>query len=155
MNKQILSIISVVIIVLLGALFGFNAFDGNQSNITDANATNDTHLNITEDGEYISVEEVSAYIKEYHKLPKNYITKKEAQSLGWKGGPLKSYAPGKSIGGDVFTNRQGILPHSEKKYIECDIDANGTSRGAKRIVYSTENYKVYYTDDHYNTFTEV
>jgi guanyl-specific ribonuclease Sa len=152
MNKQLLSIISVVIIVLLGVLFGFNSFD-NSSNVTDI--SNDTQLNITEDGEYISVDEVAAYIKQYHKLPSNYITKKEAQALGWQGGPLKSYAPGKSIGGDVFTNRQGILPHSEKKYIECDIDANGTSRGAKRIVYSTENYKVYYTDDHYNTFKEV
>jgi guanyl-specific ribonuclease Sa len=152
MNKQLLSIISVVIIVLLGVLFGFNSFD-NSSNVTDI--SNDTQLNITEDGEYVSVDEVAAYIKQYHKLPSNYITKKEAQALGWQGGPLKSYAPGKSIGGDVFTNRQGILPHSEKKYIECDIDANGTSRGAKRIVYSTENYKVYYTDDHYNTFKEV
>jgi guanyl-specific ribonuclease Sa len=152
MNKQLLSIISVVIIVLLGVLFGFNSFD-NSSNVTDI--SNDTQLNITEDGEYVSVDEVAAYIKQYHKLPSNYITKKEAQALGWRGGPLKSYAPGKSIGGDVFTNRQGILPHSEKKYIECDIDANGTSRGAKRIVYSTENYKVYYTDDHYNTFKEV
>ncbi len=152
MNKQLLSIISVVIIVLLGVLFGFNSFD-NSSNVTDI--SNDTQLNITEDGEYVSVDEVAAYIKQYHKLPSNYITKKEAQALGWQGGPLKSYAPGKSIGGDVFTNKQGILPHSEKKYIECDIDANGTSRGAKRIVYSTENYKVYYTDDHYNTFKEV
>ena len=152
MNKQLLSIISVVIIVLLGVLFGFNSFD-NSSNVTDI--SNDTQLNITEDGEYVSVDEVAAYIKQYHKLPSNYITKKEAQALGWQGGPLKSYAPGKRIGGDVFTNRQGILPHSEKKYIECDIDANGTSRGAKRIVYSTENYKVYYTDDHYNTFKEV
>lgn len=152
MNKQIISIISVIIIVLLGILFGFNGLNDNTNNTT---ISDNTSINIPEDGEYVSVEEVSAYIKTYHKLPKNYITKKEAQSLGWEGGPLKDYAPGKSIGGDVFTNRQGVLPHIDNKYIECDIDANGTSRGAKRIVYSTEDYKVYYTEDHYNTFRQV
>ena len=98
---------------------------------------------------------MSAYIKEFHKLPSNYITKSEARDLGWQGGPLKKYAPGKSIGGDTFTNRQHVLPDSDDKYIECDINANGTSRGAERIVYNTGDYKVYYTDDHYNTFTEV
>ncbi|MDO5825541.1 MAG: ribonuclease domain-containing protein [Methanosphaera sp.] len=152
MNKQLLSIVFVAIMLLVGVLFGFNLFDGSSN---DTVVANDTHVNVTEDGEYVSVEEVAAYIKKYHKLPDNYITKKEAQSLGWQGGSLESYAPGKSIGGDVFTNRQGILPHSEKKYIECDIDANGTTRGAKRIVYSTDDYRVYYTDDHYNTFREV
>ena len=153
MNKQVLSAIAVIIVLLFGGIFGLNIFEDNQAADIPANAT--TNITVTEDGQYITVEEVSAYIKQYHKLPSNYITKKEAQSLGWQGGPLKKYAPGKSIGGDVFTNRQGILPHIESKYIECDINANGTSRGAERIVYSTEDYKVYYTQDHYNTFTEV
>ena len=69
--------------------------------------------------------------------------------------PLKKYAPGKSIGGDVFTNRQHILPDSKDKYIECDINANGSSRGAERIVYNTGNFKVYYTSNHYESFEEV
>ena len=112
-------------------------------------------VNVVEDGEYCTVDEVASYIKEFHKLPGNYITKKEAQSLGWHGGPLKKYAPGKSIGGDKFTNRQHVLPDSDSKYIECDINANGTQRGAERIVYNTGDYKVYYTDDHYKTFREV
>jgi len=153
MNKQILSVLAVIIVLLFGGIFGLNIFDNNTA--ADVSTNTSQNISVQEDGEYITVEEVSAYIKEFHKLPKNYITKKEAQNLGWQGGPLKKYAPGKSIGGDVFTNRQGILPHIESKYIECDIDANGTSRGAKRIVYSTEDYKVYYTDDHYATFKEV
>ena len=153
MNKQILSVLAVIIVLLFGGIFGLNVFDNNTA--SDVSTNTSQNISVQEDGEYITVEEVSAYIKEFHKLPKNYITKKEAQNLGWQGGPLKKYAPGKSIGGDVFTNRQGILPHIESKYIECDIDANGTSRGAKRIVYSTEDYKVYYTDDHYATFKEV
>lgn len=151
MDKRIITIITIIIIAILGGLYGTGTlFDDN----TNTNTINN-NVHITEDGQYCSVDEVSAYIKQFHKLPSNYITKKEAQSLGWHGGPLKDYAPGKSIGGDTFTNRQGILPHSEKRYIECDIDANGTSRGSKRIVYSTENYKVYYTDNHYQTFKEV
>ena len=153
MNKQILSVLAVIIVLLFGGIFGLNVFDNNTA--ADVSTNTSQNISVQEDGEYITVDEVSAYIKEFHKLPKNYITKKEAQNLGWQGGPLKKYAPGKSIGGDVFTNRQGILPHIESKYIECDIDANGTSRGAKRIVYSTEDYKVYYTDDHYATFKEV
>lgn len=153
MNKQILSVLAVIIVLLFGGIFGLNIFDNNTA--ADVSTNTSQNISVQEDGEYITVEEVSAYIKEFHKLPKNYITKKEAQNLGWQGGPLKKYAPGKSIGGDVFTNRQGILPHIESKYIECDIDANGTSRGAKRIVYSTEDYKVYYTDDHYATFKQV
>ena len=112
-------------------------------------------VNVVEDGEYCTVDEVAAYIKEFHKLPSNYITKKEAQSLGWHGGSLKKYAPGKSIGGDVFTNRQHVLPDSKDKYIECDINANGTSRGPERIVYNSGDFKVYYTSDHYETFKEV
>ncbi|WP_455645468.1 ribonuclease domain-containing protein [Methanosphaera sp.] len=153
MNKKIISTIAVIIIAILAGLFSTGSIDlNNQNNIS---TVNNTTVDVIETGEYCTVDEVAAYIKTYHKLPSNYITKKEAQSLGWSGGPLANYAPGKSIGGDVFTNRQGILPHSEKKYIECDIDANGTTRGAKRIVYSTENYKVYYTSDHYETFTEV
>lgn len=152
MDKRIISIITIIIIAILGGLYGTGTlFDDNTSNTNTIN----NNVHVVEDGQYCSVDEVSAYIKQFHKLPSNYITKKEAQSLGWHGGPLKDYAPGKSIGGDTFTNRQGILPHSEKRYVECDIDANGTSRGAKRIVYSTENYKVYYTDDHYQTFREV
>lgn len=156
MDKKIISLIGILVIAILGGLFGIGAIS-DVSNATDTTLTadNSTNLSITENGEYVTAPEVAAYIKQYHKLPNNYITKKEAQNLGWSGGPLKSYAPGKSIGGDVFTNRQGILPHSEKKYIECDIEANGTNRGAKRIVYSTENYKVYYTDDHYSTFKEI
>lgn len=148
-DKKIISVVAVIIIALIGGIFGTSALNDSDT------VNNTTAVDVIESGQYVTAPEVAAYIKEYHKLPSNYITKKEAQQLGWQGGPLKSYAPGKSIGGDVFTNRQGILPHSEKRYIECDIEANGTSRGPKRIVYSTENYKVYYTEDHYNTFTEI
>ena len=59
---------------------------------------------IAEDGVYTSKEDVALYIHLYGKLPENFITKKEAKALGWEGGSLEPYAPGKSIGGDRFGN---------------------------------------------------
>ena len=145
--KKIIGLFIALFIVILTLSVG-------QSNLFDSSDTPTiSDVTVVEDGQYCDKDNVSAYIKQFHKLPSNYITKREAQNLGWKGGPLKKYAPGKSIGGDVFTNRQHILP--EGSYIECDIDANGTSRGPKRIVYSTTNYKTYYTENHYNSFKEI
>lgn len=40
-----------------------------------------------------------------------------------------------------------------RTYQECDIDTLGaSSRGAKRIVFSSDGL-IYYTEDHYETFT--
>ena len=143
-------IIGLMLIILLAVVAVSGCVgDGSSSDSTtlDANA-----LNISEDGTYDSKEEVAAYIGTYHKLPSNYITKKEAKALGWSGGSVEKYAPGKCIGGDTFTNRQSILPINHE-YKECDIDTLGaSSRGPKRIVYSTDDFEVYYTGDHYASF---
>lgn len=109
---------------------------------------------ITEAGEYTSKDEVAAYLNEFGHLPENYITKKEAQKLGWESreGNLDEVAPGKSIGGDYFGNYEGTLPEEKgRKYYECDIDFDGSYRGAKRIIYSSDGL-IYYTEDHYETF---
>lgn len=45
---------------------------------------NSKAIDIEEKGEYSKPEEVAQYIEIYKKLPKNYITKKEAVSLGWE-----------------------------------------------------------------------
>ncbi len=106
---------------------------------------------IPEDGTYNSKDEVALYIHTYGKLPSNFITKKEAKKLGWTGGNVEDYAPGKSIGGDYFGNYEGLLPE-DKSYHECDIDTLGKkSRGAKRIIYSDDGY-IYFTGDHYESF---
>lgn len=106
-----------------------------------------------EDGSYTSKEEVALYLHLYDHLPSNFITKQEARKLGWEGGSLEPYAPGKCIGGDRFGNHEGILPEKEGRgYKECDIDTLGAgSRGAKRIVYSDDGL-IYYTEDHYASF---
>lgn len=110
-------------------------------------------ISIAEDGSYTSKEDVALYLETYDKLPGNFITKKEAQALGWEGGSLEPYAPGKCIGGDKFGNYEGLLPKEDgRTYKECDIDTLGAkSRGAKRIVYSNDGL-IYYTEDHYATF---
>ncbi len=111
---------------------------------------------IFEDGVYTSKEDVARYISEFGHLPQNFITKKEAQALGWPGGSLEKYAPGKCIGGDRFGNYEGLLPEEKgRKYYECDIDTLGKDkRGAKRIIYSNDGL-IFYTDDHYKSFTQL
>lgn len=108
---------------------------------------------LDEHGSYDSKDEVALYIHLYGKLPENYITKKEAEALGWSGGSVERYAPGKCIGGSRFGNYEGLLPDAPgRTWTECDIDTLGaSSRGAKRIVFSNDGL-IYYTGDHYESF---
>ena len=108
---------------------------------------------IEEDGTYTTKEDVVRYIHTYGHLPENFITKKQAQALGWEGGSLEPYAPGKCIGGSRFGNYEGTLPEKDgRTYTECDIDTLGAEkRGGKRIVFSNDGL-IYYTEDHYETF---
>lgn len=114
-------------------------------------------VEVAKDGEYTSKDEVAAYVRKFSgALPKNFITKRQARELGWQGGPLEPYAPGKSIGGDRFGNYERRLPAlNDGSYKECDIDTKGRPRGAKRLVFTSKGKRIYYTDDHYRTFKEV
>lgn len=114
----------------------------------------DSKASVDENGTYDNAKDVALYIHTYNKLPSNYITKKEAKALGWSGGSLEEYAPGKCIGGDRYGNYEGLLPEKKgRHYTECDINTLGkSSRGAKRIVFSNDGL-IYYTKDHYKTFT--
>lgn len=123
---------------------------------TEENVDEKLEARIDEDGYYISKEDVSLYIYIYiyNKLPKNYITKKEARDLGWEAskGNLWDVTDKKSIGGDKFGNREGKLPEKEgRQYYECDINYEGGHRGAERLVYSNDGL-IYYTGDHYDSF---
>jgi len=60
-----------------------------------------------------------------------------------------------SIGGDRFGNREGLLPDQEGRvWYECDVNYNGGYRGAERLVYSNDGL-IYYTADHYQSFTRL
>ena len=112
-----------------------------------------TAASIDRDGTYTKKDDVALYIHTYGELPCNFITKKQAKKLGWSGGSLEPYAPGKCIGGDYFGNYEGLLPEKKgREYHECDIDTLGKSkRGAKRIIFSNDGL-IYYTGDHYEHF---
>jgi len=112
---------------------------------------------VEELGSYTGRDEVALYLHLYGHLPQNYITKKEAEALGWNSreGNLWEVAPGMSIGGSRFGNYEGALPEKKgRKYYECDIDFEGGYRGAKRIIYSDDGL-IFYTEDHYKTFVQL
>ncbi|BES65062.1 hypothetical protein SANA_15010 [Gottschalkiaceae bacterium SANA] len=112
---------------------------------------------IVEDGYYISPEDVGEYLHLYGQLPGNYLTKSEARDLGWvsEDGNLWEVTDQMSIGGDRFGNREGLLPKADgRKWFECDVNYAGGYRGAERVVFSNDGL-VYYTEDHYESFTEI
>ena len=124
---------------------------------TDRDTKDVKTLTVKENGTYTDKERVALYIHTYGHLPDNYITKAEAQKLGWDNtqGNLKKVAPGKSIGGDYFGNYEEQLPKAKKrKYYECDIDYKSGKRNAKRIIFSNDGL-IFYTGDHYKTFQQL
>ena len=154
-KRNLTAVLSLILAVVLGI---FGLFQSN----TDTTIPETPILSTTEatqaelldiQGSYTSKEDVALYIHLYGKLPDNFITKDEARKLGWDGGSVEPYAPGKCIGGDRFGNYEGLLPDAPgRTWTECDIDTlDGGSRGAKRIVFSSDGL-IYYTHDHYETF---
>ena len=112
---------------------------------------------IREDGSYTSRDEVALYLHTYGKLPKNFISKKEAEEQGFRfgEGDFGEAFPGMSVGGSRFGNYDGKLSDkSGRRYYECDIDYTGGRRNAKRLVYSNDGL-IFYTEDHYKTFTQL
>lgn len=166
MKKKFLSL-SLIILVLSLIFTGCVPNNNSASNLPEEpeeTIENNDELindvledNLDEDGLYSSPEEVAEYIYLYNKLPKNFITKKDAKALGWESdkGNLWEVTDQMSIGGDTFGNREGLLPKAEgRKYYECDVSYEGGFRGSERIVYSNDGL-IYYTKDHYKTFEKL
>ncbi len=70
-------------------------------------------------------------------------------------------APEGYVGGRNFGNYEKLLPQKDKfgkkiKYREWDIypKQDGKNRGAERLVTGSDG-KVWFTKDHYNSFTEI
>lgn len=94
------------------------------------------------------------YLVKHRTLPNYYITKRQARVHGWnaKAGNLCEVLPGRAIGGDIFADREEMLPIDYKRtWFEADINYSCGIRGADRIIYSDDGL-IYVTHDHYQTF---
>ena len=132
-----------------------NTTDESQSE--PAPAADAGEATVSENGQYSDPVSVALYLHTYGHLPENYLTKSEAEALGWNNslGNLWDVAPGCSIGGDKFGNREGLLPKAKgRQYYECDVNFDGGYRGGERIVYSNDGL-IFYTADHYSSYTQL
>jgi len=115
---------------------------------------------VEESGLYTTKDSVAAYLCKFDKLPSNYVGKNEGQSLyesktgktfeKWNFNPWTTI--GVMIGGDVFENREGLLPSGS--YHEADVDYSAKNRGTKRLIYQSDCV-IYYTANHYETFDKL
>lgn len=148
----------LVAAALLGCLTTAFAASKNQSAAkTETLVVYAADYPVEEDGWYSTMGEVAVYLTLYEKLPGNFISKYDAENLGWdnRKGNLDKVAPGCTIGGNRFGNYEGLLPEAKgRKYTECDINYDGGYRNGERIVFSNDGL-IFYTSDHYQTFTPV
>ncbi len=178
MSRKTLSSILFVIVAIVAVLFGANEWNGQQQtpahSSTSTTATHEANSDASHkasggtSGSKPATSEsctiintfdgVANYLRQHDgQLPCNYITKKQAERLGWESskGNLTEVAPGKSIGGDTFSNREGLLPKaSGRKWHEADINYTSGFRGADRILYSSDGL-IYKTTDHYQSFQQI
>lgn len=158
---RILGIFAALVLLLSGCSIDFSALTaGPYSNAPEIAAESAETFEgaepsgLPEASAYYDVEHVVLYLEEYHELPYNYITKEEAQNMGWEGGSVETVLPDAAIGGDHFGNFEGSLPE-RNDYFECDIDTHGyKNRGSRRLIYTLDG-TYYYTRDHYEHFSEV
>ena len=85
-----------------------------------------------------------AFLVTFHRLPNNYVLKETAEDAGWVNwrGNLDDVLPGKTIGGNVYQNRDGKLPMTGGRVgyeadINYDVDTEAT------IEYSTPMMDLY------------
>lgn len=91
------------------------------------------------------------------KLPGNYVTKDKARAAGWEEGKaLGNHLPDGQIGGDIFENKDGMLPdYPGRTWYEADVGLDNKMKRSKqlgtRLVYSDDGL-AYVTFDHYKSF---
>lgn len=177
-NKAPLDFKNIIIIVLLLIIIGLLVFRKNNSNptisdnkknhpaVTDNapknkaekkdSPENTNPVSANEIDKLTSEDVVVPYVKQHKELPDYYITKGAARGQGWNAGKgnLCNVLPGRAIGGDIFTNREGQLPKkSGRTWYEADLNYNCGHRNADRLLFSNDGL-LFVTHDHYKTFDE-
>ena len=97
------------------------------------------------------------YLKYKRILPDYYITKSEAEKLGYRSylGNLNNICPNKMLIKGVYGNINKHLPDKNGRiWYEADINYTSGYRNHDRILFSNDGL-IFFTNDHYNTFTEV
>jgi len=97
------------------------------------------------------------HLKYNGKLPDYYISRSEANKLGWdrKRKKLSDIAPGFMLYGGIHKNTEGKLPSKPGRiWYEADIEYTLGGRNTKRIVFSNDGL-IFITYDHYRTFMEI
>ncbi|MGL5384836.1 MAG: ribonuclease [Enterobacterales bacterium] len=147
MNKRTLIAMLIALVVA-----GFSALHGEGdraiTNVPTPAAESTSIEQLTEQKRVVS------YVQQHQRLPDYYITKKQAREQGWDAsdGNLCKVLPGKAIGGDRFSNREGQLPAANNRvWREADINYRCGRRGADRLLYSSDGL-IYVTHDHYKNF---
>lgn len=159
-QNWIVTIVGVLVVLLFGGqqLDVFDAlFDSDSQESQMESQTTDGSSSVIEGQSYSTKDEVAVYLHEFGELPPNYLTKKEAEALGWDNseGNLWEVTDEMSIGGDHFGNYEELLPEKENRdYYEADINYDGGFRGAERIIFSNDGL-IFYTDDHYESFEQL
>ena len=100
---------------------------------------------------------VTGYLQQHQRLPDYYIRKSAARKQGWDPakGNLCQVLPGRAIGGDRFSNREGGLPEKNgRSWYEADVNYQCGRRGADRLLYSSDGL-IFVTRDHYRHFEQV
>ncbi len=115
-----------------------------------------TRVSVIESGSYSDKNHVAMYLFQYHKLPKNYITKTEALAIfGTNGNQPKD---GRMIGGDKHFYANAIVNYtSNPNLFECDLSypLSEEHRGKKRLVYAQDYSEFFYSSNHYVSFTKI
>lgn len=145
MNKR--TLIAMLIALLVA---GFSALQGDG----DRALTNDSTPAAESIEQLTQQQRVVRYVQQHQRLSDYYITKKQAREQGWdaRDGNLCKVLPGKAIGGDRFSNREGQLPIANNRvWREADINYQCGRRGADRLLYSSDGL-IYVTRDHYKNF---
>lgn len=153
MNKRIIAIFGAVLLVVVAAWQGMGG-------VTARDIGQSADLERPPLSASASIEQltqpkpVAKYLQAHHRLPDFYITKQQAREKGWdpKEGNLCKVLPGRAIGGDRFSNREGQLPQAKgRNWREADVNYRCGHRGSDRLLYSNDGL-IYLTQDHYKHF---